>query len=266
MPSEWAADPQVICGWGYGHQQRQDSWQYIKNKPDKWGFELFARASEDGFIHDLVLYKGKSMLEAHGVPMKSEQQAMALRLGQHHVLIHHHHHHLCRHLLHQPGDTSKTRTASTRGQPGTTEQESHHWNPSRRCRKRLSLMVFMTTSLVMMGSWPSGGPQRQVMSRSCKNSSFSCAPSTSDNVSSSLFWDTAATPWMLLSGLTCLCSMPPSTPTASTAAGRGQYWGQMFSAGSVRSTCYSVLIAAALSSTMNQLPKWLDLNSDMKMK
>ncbi|XP_029946701.1 piggyBac transposable element-derived protein 3-like [Salarias fasciatus] len=29
--------------------------QYIKNKPDKWGFKLFARASEDGFIHDMVL-------------------------------------------------------------------------------------------------------------------------------------------------------------------------------------------------------------------
>uniref|UniRef100_A0A672GUR1 PiggyBac transposable element-derived protein domain-containing protein n=1 Tax=Salarias fasciatus TaxID=181472 RepID=A0A672GUR1_SALFA len=29
--------------------------QYIKNKPDKWGFKLFARASEDGFIHDMIV-------------------------------------------------------------------------------------------------------------------------------------------------------------------------------------------------------------------
>uniref|UniRef100_A0A673LD19 PiggyBac transposable element-derived protein domain-containing protein n=1 Tax=Sinocyclocheilus rhinocerous TaxID=307959 RepID=A0A673LD19_9TELE len=52
--------------------------QYIKNKPDKWGFKLFARASEDGFIHDLVLYQGKTTLKAHGVPMTSEQQAMGV--------------------------------------------------------------------------------------------------------------------------------------------------------------------------------------------
>lgn len=51
---------------------------YMKNKPDKWGFKLFARDSEDGFIHGLVLYHGKTMLEAHGVPMKSEQQAMGV--------------------------------------------------------------------------------------------------------------------------------------------------------------------------------------------
>ncbi|XP_030260438.1 piggyBac transposable element-derived protein 3-like isoform X1 [Sparus aurata] len=50
--------------------------QYIKNKPHKWGFKLFARASDDGFIHDMVLYQGKTTLEAHGVPLTPEQQAM----------------------------------------------------------------------------------------------------------------------------------------------------------------------------------------------
>ncbi|KAJ8335353.1 hypothetical protein SKAU_G00386950 [Synaphobranchus kaupii] len=50
--------------------------QYIKTKPDKWGFKLFARASEDGFIHDMVLYQGKTTLEAHGVPLTPEQQAL----------------------------------------------------------------------------------------------------------------------------------------------------------------------------------------------
>lgn len=84
--------------------------QYIKNKSDKWGFKLFSRASEDCFIHDLVLYQGKTMLEAHSVPM-SEQQAMglasqiSLRPGQHHVLLQHHSH-LCGQLLHQPGDSA----------------------------------------------------------------------------------------------------------------------------------------------------------------
>ncbi|KAG0716092.1 PiggyBac transposable element-derived protein 3 [Chionoecetes opilio] len=50
--------------------------QYIKNKPDKWGFKLFARASEDGFIHDMVLYQGKTTLEAHGVPLTPNKEAM----------------------------------------------------------------------------------------------------------------------------------------------------------------------------------------------
>ncbi|KAJ8391362.1 hypothetical protein AAFF_G00089920 [Aldrovandia affinis] len=50
--------------------------QYIKNKLDKWGFKLFARASEDGFIHDMVLYQGKTTLKVHGVPLMPEQNAM----------------------------------------------------------------------------------------------------------------------------------------------------------------------------------------------
>ncbi|XP_036008037.1 piggyBac transposable element-derived protein 3 [Fundulus heteroclitus] len=50
--------------------------QYIKSKPDKWGFKLFARASEDGFIHDIVLYQGKTTLEAHDVPLKPEQEGL----------------------------------------------------------------------------------------------------------------------------------------------------------------------------------------------
>uniref|UniRef100_A0A3P9JJR6 PiggyBac transposable element-derived protein domain-containing protein n=1 Tax=Oryzias latipes TaxID=8090 RepID=A0A3P9JJR6_ORYLA len=50
--------------------------QYIKSKPDKWGFKLFARASEDGFIHDMVLYQGKTTLEAHDVPLKPEQEGL----------------------------------------------------------------------------------------------------------------------------------------------------------------------------------------------
>ncbi|XP_070817945.1 piggyBac transposable element-derived protein 3-like [Chaetodon trifascialis] len=50
--------------------------QYIKNKPDKWGFKLFARASADGFIHDMVLYQGKTMLEAHGVPLMPKQRTL----------------------------------------------------------------------------------------------------------------------------------------------------------------------------------------------
>ena len=50
--------------------------QYIKNKPDKWGFKLFSRASEDGFIHDMILYQGASTIQAHGIPLSSEQEEL----------------------------------------------------------------------------------------------------------------------------------------------------------------------------------------------
>lgn len=52
--------------------------QYIKNKPDKWGFKLFSRASEDGFIHDTILYQGKTTLQAHGIPLTPQQEAMGV--------------------------------------------------------------------------------------------------------------------------------------------------------------------------------------------
>lgn len=51
--------------------------QYIKNKLHKWGFKLFARASEDGFIHDMVPYQGKTTLKAQGFPMTPEQKALS---------------------------------------------------------------------------------------------------------------------------------------------------------------------------------------------
>lgn len=50
--------------------------QYIKNKPDKWGFKVFERASEDGFIRDMVLYQDKTTLEAHDVPLTPEQKVL----------------------------------------------------------------------------------------------------------------------------------------------------------------------------------------------
>lgn len=54
--------------------------QYIKSKQDKWGFTLFARASQDGVIHDLILHQGQTTLEAHGVPLTPEQQVMGVTM------------------------------------------------------------------------------------------------------------------------------------------------------------------------------------------
>ena len=52
--------------------------QYIPLKPDEWGFKLFSRASEDGFIHNIILYQGlmEVTLKAHGIPLNQEQKTL----------------------------------------------------------------------------------------------------------------------------------------------------------------------------------------------
>uniref|UniRef100_A0AAY4B8K2 PiggyBac transposable element-derived protein domain-containing protein n=1 Tax=Denticeps clupeoides TaxID=299321 RepID=A0AAY4B8K2_9TELE len=50
--------------------------QYIANKPDKWGFKLFCRASSSGIIHDLLLYQGASTF--FNVPLTEEEQMLPL--------------------------------------------------------------------------------------------------------------------------------------------------------------------------------------------
>lgn len=50
--------------------------QYIANKPDKWGFKLFCRASSSGIIHDLLLYQGASTF--FNVALSKEEQALSL--------------------------------------------------------------------------------------------------------------------------------------------------------------------------------------------
>ena len=61
---------------GYKGRTAGNLRQYVKNKPDKWGFKLFCRASEDGFIHDMVLYQGATTLQSHGVPLTPEQETL----------------------------------------------------------------------------------------------------------------------------------------------------------------------------------------------
>ena len=39
--------------------------QYIQNKPDKFGFKLFCRASSDRFIHDILMYQGATTFSSH---------------------------------------------------------------------------------------------------------------------------------------------------------------------------------------------------------
>ena len=50
--------------------------QYMKDKPDKWGYKLYCRASDDGFIHDIIMYQGKSTFDSHRVQLSDDQSSM----------------------------------------------------------------------------------------------------------------------------------------------------------------------------------------------
>lgn len=52
--------------------------QYIKTKPDKWGYKLFCRGSTDGVIHDIIMYQGASTFEARKTSLSQEEQQMNL--------------------------------------------------------------------------------------------------------------------------------------------------------------------------------------------
>ncbi|KAK3875509.1 hypothetical protein Pcinc_019628 [Petrolisthes cinctipes] len=50
--------------------------QYIKTKPDKWGFKLFCRGSIDGFIHDTLMYQGETTFRAHHTPLTEKEEML----------------------------------------------------------------------------------------------------------------------------------------------------------------------------------------------
>ena len=52
--------------------------QYIANKPDKFGYKLFCRASIDGFIHDVIMYQGKTTFSSHPVELTEEEEEQLL--------------------------------------------------------------------------------------------------------------------------------------------------------------------------------------------
>ena len=47
--------------------------QYIRSKPDKWGYKLFCRASIDGFIHDILMYQGETTFSSHHQELTEEE-------------------------------------------------------------------------------------------------------------------------------------------------------------------------------------------------
>ncbi|KAJ4935696.1 hypothetical protein JOQ06_017225 [Pogonophryne albipinna] len=54
----------------------EDYWAMETRVPQVANLMSSKRASADGFIHDMVLYQGKTTLEAHGVPLIPEQQSL----------------------------------------------------------------------------------------------------------------------------------------------------------------------------------------------
>ena len=50
--------------------------QYIQNKPHKWGFKLYCRASDDGFLHDIMMYQEQSTFDAHREQLPGDQASM----------------------------------------------------------------------------------------------------------------------------------------------------------------------------------------------
>ena len=47
--------------------------QYIRTKPDKWGYKLFCRSSIDGFIHDILMYQGETTFSSHHQQLTQEE-------------------------------------------------------------------------------------------------------------------------------------------------------------------------------------------------
>lgn len=47
---------------------------HIDNKPDKFGYKLFCRASIDGFIHDILLYQGATTFSTHPVKLCADEE------------------------------------------------------------------------------------------------------------------------------------------------------------------------------------------------
>lgn len=48
--------------------------QYVANKPDKWSFILFFRASMDGLIHDILMYQGETTYITHHTQLNSRRE------------------------------------------------------------------------------------------------------------------------------------------------------------------------------------------------
>ena len=48
--------------------------QFIANKPDRFGYKLFCRASIDGFIHDVLMYQGQTTFSSHPVDLNEEEE------------------------------------------------------------------------------------------------------------------------------------------------------------------------------------------------
>nr|XP_053633709.1 piggyBac transposable element-derived protein 4-like isoform X1 [Cherax quadricarinatus] len=52
--------------------------QYIITNPDKWGLKLFCRASEDGIMHDILMYQGTPTFDNHPIKLAHEETKLPI--------------------------------------------------------------------------------------------------------------------------------------------------------------------------------------------
>lgn len=50
--------------------------QYIQSKPDRFGYKFFCRASDDGFIHDILMYQGATTFPNHSTKLSEDESNM----------------------------------------------------------------------------------------------------------------------------------------------------------------------------------------------
>lgn len=54
--------------------------QYVRNKPKKWGFKFFVRASPSGFVHDFIIYGGDDTFRLHSFTEKEKGMGLGAKV------------------------------------------------------------------------------------------------------------------------------------------------------------------------------------------
>ena len=63
---------QSVDGQMIGFKGRHTLKQFIKNKPQRWGFKVFMRAGETGIMHDFKIYVGKNTCRDFGLGISGD--------------------------------------------------------------------------------------------------------------------------------------------------------------------------------------------------
>lgn len=77
----------------YKGKQDDSRYQYLKNKPNKWGFKLYTLLGVSGIIYDFVIYGGDDTFRNHSI----QEEEILLGFGAKVVIS------LCKSLKNPPG-------------------------------------------------------------------------------------------------------------------------------------------------------------------